>query len=100
MQKCPGSSIDHSKLPAVLEQGLQAELVVACNLSDLLSSPEIHPNRLELDNLAAFMRGAVDYKKKIGFKGALLLEPKPQARNPGSAYPGHVHARAMRAVYD
>lgn len=35
--------------------------------------------RLELDNLAAFMRGAVEYKNKIGFKGALLLEPKPQA---------------------
>ena len=40
--------------------------------------------RLELDNLAAFMRGAVDYKKKMGFKGTLLLEPKPQARTPGS----------------
>lgn len=39
---------------------------------------------MELDNLAAFMRGAVDYKKKIGFKGTLLLEPKPQARTPGS----------------
>ncbi|EIE22260.1 xylose isomerase [Coccomyxa subellipsoidea C-169] len=34
--------------------------------------------KLELDNLAAFLKGAVAYKKKIGFKGALLLEPKPQ----------------------
>lgn len=34
--------------------------------------------RLELDNLAAFLKAAVAYKKKIGFKGALLLEPKPQ----------------------
>lgn len=34
--------------------------------------------RLELDNLAAFLKGAVAYKKKIGFKGAMLLEPKPQ----------------------
>ena len=34
--------------------------------------------RLELDNLASFLKGAVAYKKKIGFQGALLLEPKPQ----------------------
>eukprot|EP00877_Chromochloris_zofingiensis_P006739 jgi/Chrzof1/2318/Cz11g10240.t1 len=33
---------------------------------------------LELDNMARFLKMAVDYKKKIGFKGALLLEPKPQ----------------------
>ena len=36
------------------------------------------PYRLELDNMAAFLRGAVEYKKKIGFTGNLLLEPKPQ----------------------
>lgn len=35
-------------------------------------------SRLELDNLASFLKGAVAYKKKIGFKGELLLEPKPQ----------------------
>ena len=34
--------------------------------------------RLELDNLASFLKGAVAYKNKIGFKGELLLEPKPQ----------------------
>jgi xylose isomerase len=28
------------------------------------------------------MRGAVEYKRKIGFQGQLLLEPKPQARPP------------------
>lgn len=32
----------------------------------------------ELDHLAIFMKMAADYKKKIGFKGVLLLEPKPQ----------------------
>lgn len=37
-------------------------------------------SRLELDNLASFLKGAVAYKKKIGFKGELLLEPKPQVR--------------------
>ncbi len=34
--------------------------------------------KLELDNLAAFLKAAVAHKKRIGFKGALLLEPKPQ----------------------
>ncbi|CAL5221632.1 g3856 [Coccomyxa viridis] len=34
--------------------------------------------KLELDNLASFLKGAVAYKNKIGFKGELLLEPKPQ----------------------
>lgn len=34
--------------------------------------------RLELDNLAAFLKMAADYKKQIGFQGTLLLEPKPQ----------------------
>ena len=34
--------------------------------------------KLELDNLATFLKGAVAHKKRIGFKGALLLEPKPQ----------------------
>jgi len=33
---------------------------------------------LELNNLAAFLRMAVEYKKKIGFKGQLLIEPKPR----------------------
>ena len=47
------------------------------------SSPLLDSIRLELDNLAAFMRGAVEYKKKIGFEGTLLLEPKPQARLQG-----------------
>ena len=28
--------------------------------------------------MAAFLKGAVAYKKKIGFTGNLLLEPKPQ----------------------
>ncbi|KAJ1699430.1 hypothetical protein LUZ63_007942 [Rhynchospora breviuscula] len=32
----------------------------------------------ELDHLAAFLQAAVDYKKKIGFNGTLLIEPKPQ----------------------
>eukprot|EP00899_Mesostigma_viride_P021423 jgi/Mesvir1/29282/Mv25357-RA.1 len=32
----------------------------------------------ELDHLATFLGLARDYKKKIGFEGTLLLEPKPQ----------------------
>ncbi len=32
----------------------------------------------ELDHLAAFLHMAVDYKKKIGFKGQLYIEPKPK----------------------
>jgi xylose isomerase len=31
----------------------------------------------ELDHLARFLHMAVDYKKKIGFGGQLLIEPKP-----------------------
>lgn len=34
--------------------------------------------KLELDHLAAFLQMAVDYKKKIGFKGQLYIEPKPK----------------------
>lgn len=34
--------------------------------------------KLELDNLARFLRGAADLKKALGFEGVLLLEPKPQ----------------------
>lgn len=33
---------------------------------------------LELDNLGRFLQMAVDYKKKIGFKGQLYIEPKPK----------------------
>eukprot|EP00249_Psilotum_nudum_P016100 c25657_g1_i1 orf=91-1557(+) len=32
----------------------------------------------ELDHMARFLSSAVDWKKKIGFSGTLLLEPKPQ----------------------
>ncbi|RZC73783.1 hypothetical protein C5167_049264 [Papaver somniferum] len=32
----------------------------------------------ELNHLARFLEGAVAWKKKIGFKGTLLIEPKPQ----------------------
>lgn len=32
----------------------------------------------ELDHLASFLKAAVKYKKRIGFAGTLLLEPKPQ----------------------
>ncbi|MCX7045708.1 MAG: xylose isomerase [Candidatus Sumerlaeota bacterium] len=32
----------------------------------------------ELDHLAAFLHAAVDYKKKIGFKGQFYIEPKPK----------------------
>lgn len=32
----------------------------------------------ELDQLGRFMNMVVEYKHKIGFKGALLIEPKPQ----------------------
>lgn len=31
----------------------------------------------ELDHFARFLHMAVDYKKKIGFKGTFLIEPKP-----------------------
>jgi xylose isomerase len=32
----------------------------------------------ELDNMARFLSMAYDYKEKIGFKGQLLIEPKPK----------------------
>ncbi len=32
----------------------------------------------ELDHMAAFLRMAVEYKKKIGFDGQLYIEPKPK----------------------
>ena len=32
----------------------------------------------ELDHLGRFLNMVVDYKNKIGFKGTILLEPKPQ----------------------
>ncbi len=32
----------------------------------------------ELDHLARFLHMAVDYKKKIGFKGQFYIEPKPK----------------------
>ena len=32
----------------------------------------------ELDHLAMLLQMAVDYKKKIGFKGQLMIEPKPK----------------------
>ena len=32
----------------------------------------------EFDQLAAFLHMVVDYKKSIGFEGAILIEPKPQ----------------------
>jgi len=32
----------------------------------------------ELDHLAAFLHMAVDYKKKLGFKGQFYIEPKPK----------------------
>lgn len=34
--------------------------------------------RLEMDNMARFLSMAVDYAKEIGFKGQLLIEPKPR----------------------
>mmetsp|Transcript_2081 Transcript_2081/g.4783 ORF Transcript_2081/g.4783 Transcript_2081/m.4783 type:complete len:439 (-) Transcript_2081:54-1370(-) len=34
--------------------------------------------RRELDHYAALCRMAVDYKKKLGFTGTLLIEPKPR----------------------
>jgi xylose isomerase len=34
--------------------------------------------KLEQDNLARFFHMAVDYAKKIGFKGQFLIEPKPK----------------------
>ena len=34
--------------------------------------------RREFDNLALFLKLAVDYKKKIGFTGQFLIEPKPK----------------------
>ena len=32
----------------------------------------------ELEHLAKFLHMAVDYKKKIGFKGQFYIEPKPK----------------------
>ncbi|ACL77717.1 xylose isomerase [Ruminiclostridium cellulolyticum] len=34
--------------------------------------------KLELDNLARFLKMAVDYAKEIGFDGQFLIEPKPK----------------------
>jgi len=34
--------------------------------------------KLELDNMARFFHMAVDYGRKIGFKGQFLIEPKPK----------------------
>ncbi|OPX42376.1 xylose isomerase [Ruminiclostridium hungatei] len=34
--------------------------------------------KLELDNLARFLKMAVDYAKEIGFNGQFLIEPKPK----------------------
>jgi xylose isomerase len=34
--------------------------------------------KLELDNLARFLKMAVEYKNKIGFSGAFFIEPKPK----------------------
>lgn len=34
--------------------------------------------RLEADNMGRFLQMVVEYKHKIGFKGAILIEPKPQ----------------------
>jgi xylose isomerase len=33
---------------------------------------------LEARNMATFLRAAAAHARKIGFKGALMLEPKPQ----------------------
>lgn len=33
---------------------------------------------LELDHMARFLHQVIDYKHKIGFKGTILIEPKPQ----------------------
>jgi hypothetical protein len=41
----------------------------ACRLADL---------GLEMDNMATFLGLAVKHRRKIGFKGTLLREPKPQ----------------------
>ena len=32
----------------------------------------------ELDHMGQFFKMAADYKKKIGFTGQLLIEPKPK----------------------
>ena len=42
--------------------------------SNLLNTDLAH----EQDQLARLLQMAVDYKKKIGFKGVLLIEPKPK----------------------
>ena len=34
--------------------------------------------KLELDNMARFLKMAVDYAKEIGFTGQFLIEPKPK----------------------
>ena len=34
--------------------------------------------RRELDHMGQFFKMAADYKKKIGFTGQLLIEPKPK----------------------
>ncbi|MDT0682493.1 xylose isomerase [Roseicyclus sp. F158] len=34
--------------------------------------------RLEMDHMGRFLNAVVEYKHKIGFKGTILIEPKPQ----------------------
>ena len=38
----------------------------------------------ELEQLGRFLSLVVDYKHEIGFKGVLLVEPKPQEREPNT----------------
>jgi len=55
---------------------------------------------LELDNLARFLKMAVDYAEKIGFKGVLMIEPKPMEPTKHQYDFDSAHALAFLRKYD
>lgn len=55
---------------------------------------------LELDNLAKFLRMAVDYAKKIGFNGVLMIEPKPMEPTKHQYDFDSAHTLAFLRKYD
>jgi xylose isomerase len=53
---------------------------VACN-NIRLQNDTLHVCAQEQENAARFLRFAARHAKKIGFRGPLMLEPKPQVRD-------------------
>jgi len=55
---------------------------------------------LELDNLARFLKMAVDYAEKIGFKGVFMIEPKPMEPTKHQYDFDSAHVLAFLRKYD